>query len=406
MDLILRSIRLASSKAARKAYLNTALFLATSATLFGLAVVAYVLFYVNYIPKIGIEREVHLQYGGDASSPYGLVSLDNSVMPQQAYDILVEIDLPTSPANSKLGNFMVDMVMLSSEYKDSSRPGTSTSRPSDLHSWIPAGSILFSSRRPAILTFRSDVVSLGKQLAGLPLYILGWHRESERLRIPMAEGIVFENGNNNAPRKVYLDIQCRHQQALQVYSMRLLLLAKFSGLRWLMYNHRIFSFMVFTTAFWAAEVFFALVAWILLQSTFNATEDQTSAVEQKHQGGSSKVKTEPFDDDILDTDDSDVYGGLQRYSTYDRRAPVRHEPQIKKEDDDKKTLFSVETRVYPKTEEADDESEEPTYTSDIFKEGRSPSGVGTSFSESKGGVASMAAQGRRSRTAREPSPEF
>ncbi|KFY95758.1 hypothetical protein V498_03154 [Pseudogymnoascus sp. VKM F-4517 (FW-2822)] len=374
----------------------------TSATLFGLAIVAYVLFYVNYIPKIGIEREVHLQYGGDASSPYGLVSLDNSVMPQQAYDVLVEIDLPTSPANSELGNFMVDMVMLSSEYKDSSRPGTSTSRPSDLHSWIPAGSILFSSRRPAILTFRSDVVSLGKQLAGLPLYILGWRRESERLRIPMAEGVVFEKGHKNTPKKVYIDIQCRHQQALQVYKMRLLLRAKFSGLRWLMYNHRILSFMVFTTAFWAAEVFFALVAWILLQSTFNDSENQTSAVEHNQQGSSSKVKTEPFDDDILDTDDSDVYDGPQRYPTYDIRSPVRHKPQIKKEDDYEKNLLSNEARVYSKTEEADDESEEPTFTSDIFKEGRSASGAGTGF----GGTPSTAAQRRRSRTAREPSPEF
>lgn len=339
---------------------------------------------------------------GDASSPYGLVSLDNSVMPQQAYDVLVEIDLPTSPANSELGNFMVDMVMLSSEYKDSSRPGTSTSRPSDLHSWIPAGSILFSSRRPAILTFRSDVVSLGKQLAGLPLYILGWRRESERLRIPMAEGVVFEKGHKNAPKKVYIDIQCRHQQALQVYKMRLLLRAKFSGLRWLMYNHRILSFMVFTTAFWAAEVFFALVAWILLQSTFNDSENQTSVVEHNQQGSSSKVKTEPFDDDILDTDDSDVYDGPQRYPTYDIRSPVRHKPQIKKEDDYEKNLLSNEARVYSKTEEADDESEEPTFTSDIFKEGRSASGAGTGF----GGTPSTAAQRRRSRTAREPSPEF
>ncbi|KFY46849.1 hypothetical protein V494_00305 [Pseudogymnoascus sp. VKM F-4513 (FW-928)] len=377
----------------------------TSTTLFGLAIVAYVLFYANYIPKIGIEREVHLQYGDDTSNPYGLVSLDNSVMPQQAYDVLVEIDLPTSPANNDLGNFMVDMVMLSSEYKDSSRPGTSTSRPSDLHSWIPAGSILFSSRRPAILTFRSDVVSLGKQLAGLPLYILGWSRESEKLLVPMAEGIVFEKGYKNAPRKVYLDIQCRHQQALQVYNMRLLLRARFSGLRWLMYNHRILSFMVFTTAFWAAEVFFALVAWILLQSTFNATEDQNSPVEQKFQGGSSKVKTEPLDDDVLDTDDSDVQDWSRRYTAYDRPAPVQHEPLIKKEDDEKNPLSS-EAPAYLKTEEADDESEDPTYTRDIFKEGRSASGVGTSLSESKGAVSSTAAQRRRSRTARELSPEF
>lgn len=345
------------------------------------------------------------RYRGDASSPYGLVSLDNSVMPQQAYDVVVEIDLPTSPANSELGNFMVDMVMLSSEYKDSSRPGTSTSRSSDLHSWIPAESILFSSRRPAILTFRSDVVSLGRQLAGLPLYILGWHRESERLRIPMAEGIVFEKGHKNAPRKVYLDIQCRHQQALQVYRMRLLLRANFSGLRWFMYNYRVLSFMIFTTAFWAAEVFFALVAWILLQSTFSTTEQQTSVVEQKRQGGNPKVKTEPFDDDILDTDDSDVYDGPRRFSAYGRQAPVRHEYRIKTEDNEK-DLLSKEAPIYIKTEEADDESEEPTYTSDIFKDGRSASGVGTSFSESKGATGSTSAQRRRSGTARDPSPGF
>jgi len=62
-DLILRPIRLASSKPAQKAYLNTVLFLAGSAVLWGLAASAYTLFYMSYIPKIGIERVVHLQYG-------------------------------------------------------------------------------------------------------------------------------------------------------------------------------------------------------------------------------------------------------------------------------------------------------------------------------------------------------
>jgi hypothetical protein len=35
----------------------------TSAILLGLAVIAYVLFYFNYVPQIGVERVVHLQYG-------------------------------------------------------------------------------------------------------------------------------------------------------------------------------------------------------------------------------------------------------------------------------------------------------------------------------------------------------
>lgn len=39
-----------------------------SSILFGLAVIAYILFYIEYIPQIGIERVVHLQYGFVASS--------------------------------------------------------------------------------------------------------------------------------------------------------------------------------------------------------------------------------------------------------------------------------------------------------------------------------------------------
>jgi len=35
----------------------------TFAILLGLAVFAYILFYFNYVPQIGIERVIHLQYG-------------------------------------------------------------------------------------------------------------------------------------------------------------------------------------------------------------------------------------------------------------------------------------------------------------------------------------------------------
>ena len=62
-DTALRPVRIVSSRPAIKAYLNTALFVATSAVLLGFASMAYTLFYMSYIPKVGIERVVHLQYG-------------------------------------------------------------------------------------------------------------------------------------------------------------------------------------------------------------------------------------------------------------------------------------------------------------------------------------------------------
>jgi len=56
-------VRAAASKPARQTYLNTILFMITFAILLGLAVFAYILFYFNYVPQIGIERVIHLQYG-------------------------------------------------------------------------------------------------------------------------------------------------------------------------------------------------------------------------------------------------------------------------------------------------------------------------------------------------------
>jgi hypothetical protein len=56
-------MRIATSKPARQTYLNTILFMITSSILLGLAVLAYILFYFNYVPQIGIERIIHLQYG-------------------------------------------------------------------------------------------------------------------------------------------------------------------------------------------------------------------------------------------------------------------------------------------------------------------------------------------------------
>jgi len=62
-DLILKPVRVVTSKPAQKTYLNTLLFMTTSAVLLGLAVFAYILFYFSYVPQIGIERIIHLQYG-------------------------------------------------------------------------------------------------------------------------------------------------------------------------------------------------------------------------------------------------------------------------------------------------------------------------------------------------------
>ena len=299
-------------------------------------------------------------------------------MPQQTYDVTVHIDMPHSPPNLQMGNFMVDLVMLSPTYKPVARP--SPDDPFDIRSWIPAETILFSSRRPAILTYHSDVVRIGKQVACLPSYLLGWRHETEHLEINMAEGVTFEKGLGNLPTKIYLDLQSKGHD-IQVYTVKLALRARFSGMKWLMYNHRILAFIIFTSAFWAAEMLFALLALFIMQSALGPGEDEKAKIkEDRYDDSLSRIKPEKAEDD-LDFDDLDLSDMPRSFPTYGRQAPLHYVPKIKSEDDGKGMVFD-EARTHPRAAEADDESEDPVGIRNSFGGGRSDSGIGTSYSES------------------------
>lgn len=313
----------------------------------------------------------------DGPNPYALIPIEESLMPQQAYDITVQIDMPRSPPNLKMGNFMVDLVMLSPTYKPVARP--SPTDPFDIRSWIPAGAILFSERRPAILTYHSDVVRIGKQIASLPSYLLGWRHETERIELHMAEGVSFQKGWASMPTKVYLDLQSRGHD-IQIYAVNLILRARFTGMRWLMYNHRILSFIIFTGAFWAAEMLFALLALIVLQSAFSA-EDEGKVVVKDEDNDDSSTRIKVEGEEELDLDDLDLSDTPRSFPTYGRQAPLHYVPKIKTEDDSK-DMVSDEVRTHPRTAEADDESEELVDIRNPFSGGRSDSGLGTSYSES------------------------
>lgn len=62
-DKALLPVHAAVSKPAQRAYLGTFLFATTSLILVFISTVAYVLFYYSYVPQIGVERTIHLQFG-------------------------------------------------------------------------------------------------------------------------------------------------------------------------------------------------------------------------------------------------------------------------------------------------------------------------------------------------------
>lgn len=282
---------------------------------------------------------------------------------------------------------MVDLLMLSPVFEGSARE-----RPTGLFSLrrhVPADTILFASRRPATLTYYSGLVSTGLKVANFPWYWLGWRQEKEKLHVQMAEGVVFEGGRKKVPTKAYLDIQCRGQD-INVYSVRLLLRAKFSGLRGFMYYHRILSSFLLTTAFYMCELMFATVTFLSLRASLKSSGDDEAAIKTEEETGSAEVKTE---NDGADTEYSDLSDTPRDFPTYGRQRPLRYDPTVKSENSE--DLVSDEVHTHPRAVEADDESEDPV---DVGAAGSGASGSGQRSSFNGEGTALARwrrSQGRR-----------
>jgi seipin len=284
---------------------------------------------------------------------------------------------------------MLSLSLLSSNYRSPLAPAT----PLAVEGFGPTASlnqedILFFSRRPAILTYTSRLVSLSERIFSLPLYIFGLRRESEILNIPMAESATFPKGWKTVPGFVMLELQAG--QEVQVYDIRIHFAARFEGLRWMMYNHRIISFITFTSAFWFSEVLFAALGWVAVRSIFSPKEEATSKKEIK--GEDTDVSTIKNKEEEATEDEPDLSDTPRTFPTYGRQPPLRYEPKVKDEDSEEYILD--ETAIQPLAAEADDEDEEEPYTG--ARGGRTDSGLGTSFSEGgeRSGLARRRSKGK------------
>ncbi|KAK5125575.1 hypothetical protein LTR08_005203 [Meristemomyces frigidus] len=366
-NLILRPFRIALSTTARRAYLTTFLVISTGLALLGFAITAYVLFYWSYIPRIGFERTIHLQfdnvyspsdsrYGaahGASPYPYGIVMLSPDIVSVQRYDVAVELTFPRTPENTGAGNFMLEVNMYAAE-----------TTPDTVQAGLATGTavkpVLANSRRPAILPYRSQLIELAYKLTELHWYLLNWRSEEEKLYVEMFEGVEFSKGWRNLPSTMKLEIQSTNR--MQVYSAQAVFRARFRGLRWLMYNHRILSAFVFVGIFWTTEMLFAGLAWAAL-TVFVIPPTQDVKAEELHEVA-TQMKDEPEDDrtNLSDTE--------RTFPTLGGQQPLRYSnPKIKQEDEE--TVMPMPEDGLLQAAEADDEDED----ADFFLD----SGIGTSM---------------------------
>ena len=299
--------------------------------------------------------------------------------------------------------------------------------------------LLAHSRRPAILTYSSSLIATLSTLSALPWYLLGWKSESEHLTITMFEGVEFARGTAHVPQSARVVVETattaedgkfpgeeeekgdeiRRKLQMQFYEVRVHIIAKLGGLRWIMYQHRILSFLFFTTTFWSSAMMSMTLSWLVLSTLTKSSPSPSSspdvklekpreklaangatvAIKREDEGEEEEEEDIKIDPTSLLNDLSDTPRTFPSTPGGRRpRVPLRFEGRrdiLKREDvdeeeeNDKFTLFQAM--------EADDEDEDEDEAADIVPEtsGFRDSGIGTGLDEERLASVQRSLQRRR-----------
>jgi len=145
-----------------------------------------------------------------------------------------------------------------------------------------------------------------------------------------------------------------------------------------MYNHRIMSFILMTSTFWAVEMTFTFAAWLILSFLVFPQSEAGPTVKQERDDGSGAIKEEGTDEETVD----DLSDTSRTFPTYSRQPPLRYSsPRIKKEEEEEGPSA---LQAIPPAVEADDEEDDDFVLDDgaHLGGGRSDSGLGTSMESS------------------------
>lgn len=133
----------------------------------------------------------------------------------QPYNVNVNLHMPRTQNNADAGNFMIEVKLMA---PPNTLLGTDTP------------DVLATERRPSILPFYSRPVDLASKTVKLPLFLLGWRHEEERISVPLLEGVEFAGGWRGLPVTARIELQSSNP--LQVYSMSVDFRTRLRGLRY------------------------------------------------------------------------------------------------------------------------------------------------------------------------------
>ncbi|KAF9906488.1 Berardinelli-Seip congenital lipodystrophy 2 (seipin) [Lobosporangium transversale] len=236
--------------------------------LVGVSLFAYLSFYWVYIPQRGHVGQVHLQYdrptlpGIVPSPPSAEVDFSRGgrytqfLRADQAYDISVNLHVPTSEKNVAIGNFMVVVTLLRVD-----------------------GTAIMTSSRPAILTYQSLPLKLMRTAWRAVPLVLEWSKEDQVLRVPLVENYVEDAVNPVARARVEIS-----SPDLQVYKTTIHIDAHFHGLRYFMYYYKVSTALVFMAVFIFWEIIFSVITWQVLAGWFGSDSEALAIAHQMRTG--------------------------------------------------------------------------------------------------------------------------
>lgn len=248
------------------------LFTLTSTVVVWLSVFLYGTFYYSYMPAVSHVKPVHFQFrschyhDGPCSFPSANITLikkghDQLLMRGQQYKVYLELDMPESPQNQKVGMFMVKIDF-----------------------YARKGEVVYSSSRSAMLHYKSSLLNTLSTVLFSPLMLLGSLEEKQLLKIELFD--YYEEDPRKPSIGAYLEIL---NQNVQIYSASLHIYAHFTGLRYLMFHWPLLSALtgIGTILFFLTII--ALLSWYRYAITHENTQvvvrvgfdDEPKRIEQR-----------------------------------------------------------------------------------------------------------------------------
>ena len=279
---------------------------------------------------------------------------------RQKYDVSVEMVVPRSRSNLQAGNWMIELSLrgpsssTSSGIKSMLGWDDDTAEPTTPGGTAPATSrppVLAHSRRPAILTYRSWPTEHLYRLLRLPLYLTGFGTESETLHVSMLESAYFPS---TAPSSLRLELRSR--TPLEVYRAYVHIKARLEGLRWLMYNYRVFSAVVFVGLFWGTEMGVLMITWGVVTMLFSAS---TTAANKEGDDDERRNKGKNHEHDGASEPGTPYSDTSHTFPTLSAQRPLRYSsPENKTKAKEELGNRKLEDIPLKEDAEADDEDDD------------------------------------------------